>query len=127
MAQFEFIRTADEVLNRIQQNVAIALSDVSSTDQLSTIASVNKDYSVLATDVLVFVDAASGPKTVTLPASGTSKPVTIRKTDASGNAVTIRVSDASKINGGAPTRTLTVADVVLTAAFDTSSKGWWTL
>lgn len=47
-----------------------------------------------------FVDASSGPQTVTLPAaSESSARISVKKTDSSGNAVTVVPSGSDTIDG----------------------------
>lgn len=64
-------------------------------------------YTALFSDAVILCDATGGALTVTLPAVASSKSLvlTIKKTDASGNAVTIDTPGAETIDGSA-TRSL---------------------
>lgn len=47
-------------------------------------------YTVLATDEIILMDATAGARTVNIPSAATARrQITIKKTDASGNAVTV--------------------------------------
>lgn len=64
-------------------------------------------YTVTSFDEAITVDATSAPVTITLPtAVGRTRPVTVKKVDASGNAVTIDGAGSETIDGQL-TRTLT--------------------
>lgn len=67
-------------LQNIQRGIPVALA-----------RTVTADYTALATDDLVLADATSGAITVTLPPAGSVayQTLTIKKIDASANAVTI--------------------------------------
>lgn len=64
-------------------------------------ASITANYDVTTGDANVLVDATAGPVTVRLlPLIANPPPVTIRKTDASANAVTVAARVGDTINGG---------------------------
>ena len=89
----DFYRRVANVLNDLQQRKANHFT----IDASSTI-----DPKINAPDVLL-VSAASGAVTVTLPAVGASEGLvmTIKKIDASANAVTIDGAGAETIDGAA--------------------------
>lgn len=118
MPKSQFIRTGNADLDRVLQSFQQAIDQISTT-QTPTRVSVKADYTVKATDDLVFVDASAGPVKITLPPTG-STPVMLRKTDASGNAVTVQTTGGQKINGG----TVLPMGVANTYAYDVRSKAW---
>ena len=71
------------------------------------ITSADSPFTPEATDGFVFVDASGGAVTIALPALADTVgvPLTIKKTDSSGNAVTID-GDGSEAIDGATTKTL---------------------
>lgn len=60
---------------------------------------------VSATDDIILVDATAGAVTITLddPATNGGKELTVKKTDASGNAVTVSSGGTGTIDGGSIT------------------------
>ena len=58
-------------------------------------------YTILDTDRIVLVDATSGPLTMTLPSAADAEPhlFAVKKTDASGNAVTVARAGSDTIDG----------------------------
>jgi hypothetical protein len=78
------------------------------------VTAVSANYSVTVLDNTVLVNASSGPVTVTLiSALYTPNSYTIKKTDGSGNAVTIAAIDGQTIDG-ASTATLTTPNAAIT-------------
>lgn len=62
---------------------------------------VTANSNFLVTDSTLLVDATAGPVTITLPSAGAyGTEATIKKIDASANAVTIAVQPGDTINGG---------------------------
>jgi hypothetical protein len=61
------------------------------------------DYFVLAHDDFIYVDATGGARTVFLPAAAymSGRVITVKKTDASGNTVTLDGNGAETIDGAA--------------------------
>jgi len=96
--------------NNTDKDLKIALEDLvfrldDNINVLSrpTVASVTTTYTATDLDSLILCDATAGAFTVTLPAvAGVSgKKLTIKKTDASGNAVTVDGNGAETIDGAA--------------------------
>lgn len=94
--------------NTIDKDLKIALEDLISktSDNLSylmkpTIKSVAVDSTLSDLDSVVLVNATTGAKTITLPSAAivAGKQLKIKKTDASGNAVTISPVLSQKIDG----------------------------
>ena len=73
------------------------------------VVSTTASYTVQADDGVIFVDATAGARTVTLqqPAESQGKRVSVRKTDASANDVTVQ--GPSGLIDGAATLVLTAA------------------
>jgi tetrahydrodipicolinate N-succinyltransferase len=67
------------------------------------VRSVSATGAIVATDGMVTVNAAAGAVTMTLPAVATvsGRVVTVKKIDASGNAVTVDGNGAETIDGAA--------------------------
>lgn len=88
------------------------------------IASVSVDTTLDATHATVLVSASGANRTITLPAaSGVTRRIyTIKKTDASGNTVTIDANGAETIDG-ATTQVLTTQYQSYTIQCDGST--WW--
>lgn len=83
-------------------------------------------YTVTSLDSVILVDATAGAVTVTLPAASvsTGQRLEIKKTDSSGNAVTIDGNGAETIDGAA-TASLSVQYESKTIVCDGSN--WWIL
>ena len=89
-----------------------------------TITFADTPYTVLASDFAVYVDATGGAVTVNLPAAtGSGRTLVFKKSDASGNAVTIQASGAETIDGAnAPTLTAQYESIMIQ---DSASGVWW--
>ncbi len=92
----------------IDNDLKIALEDFvnrtsDTTDYLlkPRVASISADYTASDLDSVVLVDATSAGITVTLPDATvvSGKNITIKKTDASANAVTVDGNGSQKIDG----------------------------
>jgi len=83
-------------------------------------------YTQLSTDSLILVDATSGAVTVDLlaVASHGGMPVTIKKIDASGNAVTLDGNGSETIDGST---TKTISTQYDSITIQTDGTEWWTL
>jgi hypothetical protein len=73
-------------------------------DGIVTTQSKSADYTVLVADkgAVISVDASGGARTITLPAAATAGagfPITIKKSDSSGNTVTIDANGSETIDG----------------------------
>lgn len=87
------------------------------------------DYTATMTDFGILVDATGAAVTVTLPAlaeaynagDGTGKVLWVKKTDASGNAVTVDGAAAETINGAATASLAAQHDTCFLMA---ASGGW---
>lgn len=79
-----------------------------------TIRSVAAAYTVLATDEhpIVIADATTATFAVTLPAASAGSLVTVKKVDASANAVTVETPGAETIDGAANASLATQYEVV---------------
>lgn len=77
-----------------------------------------------ADDYLILVDAAGGAVTVNLPAAASSagRVLVVKKTDASGNAVTVDPNAAETIDGAA---TQTITGQYDAVAMICDGAGWW--
>lgn len=128
MAQLKIIRPegaiTPEVFNRHQQNVQTALDGIENPSQ-ATQATINKNYSVLATDEVVFADSTRGPLTVSLPATGI-RTVTVKAISSSTNAVTVQSANSSQIDGTQSQISL-APTTVKAFRYDTLNKLWRTL
>ncbi|WKD36492.1 hypothetical protein [Streptomyces xanthophaeus] len=88
------------------------------------IATKTSSYTVTSFDEVIAADATSGALTITLPtAVGRTRPVTVKKVDASGNAVTIDGAGSETIDGQL-TRQLTAQ--WRSATLVPSGSGWVT-
>jgi len=75
-------------------------TDATPAEQVSTVITVTSNYTVLATDDYIFVDASAGNVTVTLPALAKGVRYNIMKIDSSNNTVTVKGDTINdKING----------------------------
>lgn len=91
-----------------------------------TIASKSANYTLTTSDSTVVVDASSGAVTITLPAVNSTQPgrrFTVKKTDSSGNAVTVARAGSDTIDG-ATSYVLPSQYRFVTIQGDASSK-WW--
>lgn len=90
----------------------------------NTARTITASGNVLAADVMILGNAAGGAITVSLPAAAASsgKRLTVKKIDASANAVTIDGSGAETIDGAA-TVSLTAQYQSITIVCDGST--WW--
>lgn len=79
-------------------------------------------YTVASGIDLVLVDATAGAVTVTLPSASTKRRLTVKKTDASGNAVTLDGAGSETIDG-ATTHAMTTQYESATVQSDGAS--WW--
>jgi len=81
-------------------------------------------YTQLSTDSLILVDATSGAVTVNLiaVAADNGAPVTIKKIDASGNAVTIDGDGAETIDGST---TKVLSSQYDSATVQQDGTEWW--
>lgn len=82
------------------------------------------DYTIETTDGLILVDATAGPVTITLPDPTLANiQVTVKKIDASANAVTI---DGDGVNiDGSGTQSLTAQYQAVTMASEEDTAQWW--
>jgi hypothetical protein len=89
-----------------------------------TTSSVSADYTMTLNDTIILMDATGGNKVVTLKPVDQckNKRVTIKKTDASANTVTIDGNDSEVINN-ATTYVLTAAYQSIDVVSDGSK--WW--
>ncbi|MFD4740632.1 hypothetical protein ACFWNQ_25190 [Streptomyces virginiae] len=88
------------------------------------ITSKTGNYTAGSFDEVVTVDATSGPVTITLPtAVGRTRPVTVKKVDASGNSVTIDGAGSETIDGQL---TRVLAAQWRSATLVPSGSGWVT-
>lgn len=92
--------------------------------QLLNTRTVTASGAVLGDDALILVDASAGPITLSLPAvaSSANRRLTVKKIDASGNAVTLDPNGAETIDGAA-TQTITGQYDALAIACD--GTAWW--
>lgn len=69
---------------------------------ITSSSAVSAAYTVKSSDKVLLVDASGGGVTLTLPAAASAKnsDVTIKKTDTTGNAVTIDGNGSETIDGG---------------------------
>ncbi len=90
---------------------------------LAQVVSKTSDFSALATNKTILVDASSAPVTITLPSVAffEADPINIKKIDASGNNVTID-GDGPTIDGAATKVITTQYDVVSLVSDGTN---WW--
>lgn len=113
-------------------NFANGAATVSTTGTLkgvgfsSAIASKSANYTATADDFTLLVDASGGNKTITLPAASgnTGKIYVIKKTDSSGNTVTID-GDGSETIDGATTKVISTQYVSFMIQCDGSN--WWVI
>lgn len=111
-------------------NFANGAATVSTTGTLkgvgfsSAIASKSANYTATVDDFTLLVDASGGSKTITLPAASgnTGKIYVIKKTDSSGNTVTID-GDGSETIDGATTKVISTQYVSFMIQCDGSN--WW--
>jgi len=91
---------------------------------LSAPRTVTAAYSVAAGDTEIFVDASVAPVTVTLPAAADNagRTLTVKKIDASANAVTLDGTGAETIDGAA-TKSLATQYYALTVTCNGTT--WW--
>lgn len=101
-----------------------ALRDVSG--RTSPIASVTADRALKPSDGTVLADATAGAITLALPpaASARGRIFTVKKVDASGNAVTLDGNDAETIDGAA---TLAITTQHQSKAIQSDGSGWFVL
>lgn len=79
-----------------------------SSPNVRTITSADSPYTVVSTDYTILCNAVSGNITVNLPAAATSsRELTIKKIDASGNSVTIDGNASETIDGSTTKATTT--------------------
>lgn len=92
-------------------------------DDRAAIRSEAATYTAVLTDATILMDATGGARTVNLPTAASSRGVryNIKKTDASGNAVTVD-GNASETIDGATTFALTVQYQSVTVQSD--GTGW---
>jgi len=91
---------------------------------LGTPGSITSDYTVAAGDFLLPVDASSAAVTITLPLAAQSlgRTLIVKKTDSSGNAVTLDGNGSETIDGST-TAVVSVQYVALMVMCDGTE--WW--
>lgn len=96
---------------------------ISAVERVS-IRTITASASVADSDVVLLVDATAGAVTVTLPAAASSsgRVLYVKKTDASGNAVTLDGNGAETIDGAA-TKANTTQYLSYTVVCNGSA--WW--
>lgn len=89
------------------------------TNQLLSYVAKSADYTALNTDEFINVDASGAARTITLPTAVgfTNKIFNIRKSDSSGNTVTVNTTSSQTING-ALTQVISAQYVVLSVRSD---------
>ncbi len=85
----EWLRKAAGLLNSLATLLGAYGSDTT----------VSGSYTVQAGDYLVRVDASGGAATVSLPAAEPGRQIIVKKTDSSGNTVTIDAAGSELIDG----------------------------
>ena len=82
--------------------------DLSSLSTITAISTQTANYTILATDGTILVDATGGAVTITLPTPVSGKKYIVKKIDTSANNVTIATTGGATIDGAA-TQTTGVA------------------
>ncbi len=90
------------------------------------VRTITEDEVLQATDLIVLVDATADPVTLSLPPAGDwpGRMVTVKKTDAGGNAATIAADGAEEVEGGS---TLVLAAEGDVARLVSEGSAWWTI
>lgn len=119
---FKIIRTGDENLDRVQQNVQAAFQELAASAAGAVVTTSGPQYRATGAELVVFVDARGGPVTVVLPdrAKGI---LTLRSVADTANAIKV-VTPGASIDGDATARTLGSLQT-LRLAFD--GRAWWSV
>lgn len=107
-----------------QELAAVQRALASATDRPATV--VTTTYAVVLSDRVLLADATGGAFTITLPAAADAaeRTVTIKKTDASANAVTVDGAGSETIDGAA---TYSLAAQYDTVALWSDGSAWHVL
>jgi hypothetical protein len=102
-------------------SAATAGTDYSSP--MSVIAVQTADYAANSGEIIP-MNASAAARTVTLPTAPTNNTtIAVRKTDTSGNAVTITPGGTDTVNGGTTTL-INIPNMIVTYRYDTSTTDW---
>lgn len=122
-------RPVPETFNRQDWPRLVAARTKDHEDRISavervSIRTITASASVADSDVVLLVDATAGAVTVTLPAAASSsgRVLYVKKTDASGNAVTLDGNASETIDGAT---TLAIATQYQSYTVICDGTGWW--
>lgn len=124
MMAFKTIKTGDEDLDRVQENILHAFNEIPGAAASKFVTTSDKQYRVVGDETCVFVDAHAGPVTVVLPTvdAGGEAPL-LKRIDKSAQAVTVQAVDRKTIDGAASVALASLASLRL--LFD--GRVWWTV
>jgi hypothetical protein len=117
MSDFKIIRTGDDVIDRVQQNVALAFREARNTVSVGT---ADKAEFRVSDESYVFADSRRQPVIVVLPESADHE-VVVKNTTTSGNSVTVRVVNGSKIDNSTSLPLLPL----VAARLRSNAGQWW--
>lgn len=95
------------------------IEEVTQYGLVAPVTSVSVDHTVQSYEAVILVDATSGNITITLP-DADMRLITVKKTDASGNTVTLSTPGSETIDGAA-TNVLSSQYDVITVCSDQSN------
>lgn len=124
------MRTVPESANRqdwprlVAQSINSARGRLADLEAPFSSRTVTTSDTLTPADFLILADATAGALTVTLPVAANSRGALIvtKKTDASGNAVTVAGDGSETIDGAANVSLASQYDAVTVAC---DGSGWW--